>query len=152
MIIHEKGDLLQYLKNGDVDAIAHCCNDQGVMGSGIALQIKNELPDAFAAYRDYHDQNGLPLGTISHTETVFNLHAQRGYGKGTRHVCYEGLYISLEKTRDVLMATYPFGCVLGVPKYMASALAGGDFRIVEVMLEVIFGSTPIDIVVVEYNK
>ena len=37
MIQYKKGDLLSVTKG----IIAHGCNAQGVMGSGVALQIKN---------------------------------------------------------------------------------------------------------------
>ena len=34
-----QGDAVKALKNGEVDILIHCCNAQGVMGSGIAKQI-----------------------------------------------------------------------------------------------------------------
>jgi hypothetical protein len=40
---------------------------------------------------------------------------------------------------------------LGVPYKMASDRAGGDWRIVEAMLESVFDSTSIEVVVVEYS-
>lgn len=166
LITYTKGDLLDYFNNGTCDAIAHCCNCQGVMGSGIALQIKNEIPDAYDAYKQFETDNsrGLDLGTISYylssfwidgdefvkKQGVVNLHAQHLYGcDGSRFVNYEALYNSLLKTRELMIENDMK--VLGVPYKMACDRAGGDWRIVETMMTVIFENTDIQILVVEYE-
>jgi O-acetyl-ADP-ribose deacetylase (regulator of RNase III) len=46
MINETSGDLLK----ADVDAIVNTVNCVGVMGKGIALQVKRRYPDVFAAY------------------------------------------------------------------------------------------------------
>ena len=48
-IIYKKGNLL----DAQTDVIAHQVNCQGVMGSGVAKQIKEKWPDVFKQY-DYH--------------------------------------------------------------------------------------------------
>jgi O-acetyl-ADP-ribose deacetylase (regulator of RNase III) len=155
-ILYEKGDLLDYMNDGWCDAIAHCCNCQGVMGSGIALQIKKHIPEAYEAYRLHEEINsGIELGSISIGQTdsmtvVFNLHAQNLYGyDGSRFVDYEALYETLRKTM-VFMVEHGYD-KLGVPYKMACDRAGGDWRIVESMLTVIFENSGIDILVVEYD-
>lgn len=40
-IIYRKGDVLEALRKGEVDIVIHQTNCQGVMGSGIAKQIKS---------------------------------------------------------------------------------------------------------------
>lgn len=45
-IVPGHGDLLA----ADVDALVNTVNTVGVMGKGLALQIKQAFPDAFAAY------------------------------------------------------------------------------------------------------
>lgn len=153
MIINKQGDLLQYLKNGSVDAICHCCNIEGVMGAGIALQIKNQFPEAYEAYKTCEDFFGLELGTISVAPNlkVFNLHAQTLVPGKFRQVNYEALFKCLELTRDELHASFPLGHItLGIPRLMASALAGGDWRIVEQMIAVVFEDSSIEVIIVEY--
>jgi len=152
-----KGDLLEFYNDSDCDVIAHCCNCQGVMGSGIALQIKEEIPGAYLAYKQHEqDAGGLFLGTISvfiddKTKAIVNLHAQNLYGyDGSRFVNYEALYETLRQTKN-LMETKGFK-TLGVPYKMACDRAGGDWRIVMAMLETIFENSDIDILVVEYAK
>jgi len=158
-----KGDLLKEFETGTVDAILHVCNCQRVMGAGIAFQIKNRYPQAYQAYMDHPielDLMGhsyLELGTISYTSSlykgggyIFNLHAQNLYGSGSRFLNYEALYVTLEKVRDVLQKD-GFKGVIGVPKYMGAFRAGGDWRIVEKMLECVFEDFS-DIVIVDFNK
>jgi len=153
MIKYIKGDLLKEFEDGTVDTIAHCCNCQGVMGSGIALSIKNKYPSAFAAYKDHEDKFKLLLGSVSVDKqtdrAIVNLHAQNLYGSGSRFVNYEALYVSLTLLKHYMIGTNLKQ--LGVPYKMASDRAGGDWRIVEAMLESVFDSTPIEVVVVEYS-
>jgi O-acetyl-ADP-ribose deacetylase (regulator of RNase III) len=148
-----KGDLLKEYNQGACDVIAHCTNCQGVMGSGIALQIKNEMPAVFDAYKYHEECSGLKLGTISYAKIgkgiVVNLHAQNLYGyDGSRFVNYEAIYETLRQTKEVMLSKNLK--TLGVPYKMACDRAGGDWRIIETMLNVIFENSGIDILVVEY--
>jgi O-acetyl-ADP-ribose deacetylase (regulator of RNase III) len=150
-----KGDLLKEYNQGACDVIAHCTNCQGVMGSGIALQIKNEMPAVFDAYKYHEECSGLKLGTISYAKIgkgiVVNLHAQNLYGyDGSRFVNYEAIYETLRQTKEVMLSKNLK--TLGVPYKMACDRAGGDWRIIETMLNVIFENSGIDILVVEYAQ
>ena len=144
-MIHTKGDLLKTFEKGDVDVIAHCCNCCGVMGSGIAFTIKQQYPAAYKAYKDFelYNDNKIRLSTISYAkhnqnQYIVNLHAQQTFGSGAsvRYVNYEALYNTLEQTRNLMIEKKVKR--LGVPYKMACDRAGGDWRIVEVMLNVIF--------------
>lgn len=160
IIQYKKGDLLEYFHNGECDVIAHCCNCQGVMGSGIAAQIKEEYVGAYESYKEHEQHHGgLELGTCSYADfgdsfedvkTIVNLHAQNLYGyDGSRFVDYEALYETLRQTKEMMLE---YGRhTLGVPYKMACDRAGGDWRIVEAMIRVIFENTDIDILVVEYE-
>lgn len=160
IIQYKKGDLLEYFQNGECDAIAHCCNCQGVMGSGIAAQIKEVYPEAYLSYKEHEERHGgLKLGTCSYVDygdslkdskMVANLHAQNLYGyDGSRFVDYEALYETLRETAGTMLE-YGFK-TLGVPYKMACDRAGGDWRIVEAMIQTIFENTGINILVVEYE-
>ena len=152
MITYKRGDLLDYFRNGDVDVLIHCTNCQTVMGSGIALQIKNELPYAYDAYVDYSKNYGLELGTIScgidYEQAVINLHAQHLYGSGNRFVNYEALYICLEKAKQ-FMIDNDLNAV-GVPALMAADRAGGSWRVVKAMIAEVFQDY--DVLIVEYDQ
>jgi O-acetyl-ADP-ribose deacetylase (regulator of RNase III) len=50
--------------------LVHGCNARGVMGAGIALQIKQHFPQAFEVYAQAHKTTGLKLGTITWAEVA----------------------------------------------------------------------------------
>jgi O-acetyl-ADP-ribose deacetylase (regulator of RNase III) len=151
------GDLLLHFADYSrpiVSAIAHVCNCQGVMGSGVALAIKTRYPEAYNAYKmeELKYINGLPLGTISFAairpdKHIYNLHAQRFYGTdGRRYLDYEALYSSLEKVCDSMCNA---GLkTLGVPYKMGSDRAGGDWNVVTAMLTSVFEPHGIKVIAV----
>jgi O-acetyl-ADP-ribose deacetylase (regulator of RNase III) len=150
------GNLFDYFDRTDdiyVNAIAHVCNCQGVMGSGIAQSIKMRYPSAYKAYRRFEEVNsGLRLGTISHAEVkpgkhVFNLHAQQFYGTDRRYLDYEALYVALERTRSCMNVAG--ARVLGVPYNMGCDRAGGDWNVVEAMINSVFKDADILIISVK---
>lgn len=73
----------------DVDAFAHGVNCQGVMGSGVALQMRHKYAGLFAAYQDYIKdckKNNLPvLGSVfaywDMEVGIYNLFTQDKYGR-----------------------------------------------------------------------
>lgn len=157
MIKRVKGDLFEFFERGECDTVAHCCNCQGVMGSGIALTIKTKYSDAYLAYKDHEYRNAvLKLGTTSsafvgETKLIVNLHAQSNYGyNGARYVNYEALYETLvQAKREMIAAGHK---TLGVPYKMACDRAGGDWIIVEAMLQAVFVANDLNVLVVEYSK
>lgn len=76
------GDLF----DGPCRVIAHGCNAKGVMGAGVAAQIKDRFPDAFMAYRAAFEHGGLEPGhIIAHQTpdgfTILNCITQENYGR-----------------------------------------------------------------------
>lgn len=148
---YKEGNLLRAFR--EVDAIAHVTNCQGVMGSGVALQIKEKFPEAYEVYLKQYNglrEKGLDmLGQISYTkisllnEYVFNLSAQREYGKDKRHLNYEALYQCLQRMR---FNAQDFGIKnIGIPYLMGCDRAGGDWDIVSAMIDSVFGNSDIKI-------
>jgi len=138
-----KGDLLLHFADYSrpvVSAIAHVCNCQGVMGSGLALAIKTRYPEAYAAYKNRRVEVHRRATTwhnvvreIRPGKHIYNLHAQDFYGKdGRRYLNYEALYVSLERVcKHMNTAGLE---TLGVPFCMGSGLAGGNWNIVQAMV------------------
>lgn len=93
MIKTVKGNVLDVERG----IIVHSCNAQGVMGSGIALEVKNRFPEAYYAYK--HDQKtyGLHLGMISKCHVsegkiIINGIGQRDFGRdGHRYTSYDAI-------------------------------------------------------------
>lgn len=146
MIKYIKGDAVEALKNGDVDYLIHCCNAQGVMGSGIAKQIKKEFPESYQKYHDFC--NSTPdvkerMGMVVDNEDgVLNLIGQESYGpsNGRRYVHYGYLQRGLISAWFICQFT-PMGShrpKVAIPYKMACDRAGGNWEVVEEMIEVMF--------------
>lgn len=106
MIIYIKGDLFE---TPDL-VIAHGCNTQGVMGSGVAKEVKARYPKAFRDYNgacyahteyNRNDTRGL-LGQVIWSmqmkdgqldKAIANLITQDTYGRDTsnRYVSYDAI-------------------------------------------------------------
>lgn len=100
-ITYKTGDLLR----GPERFIAHGCNAQGVMRSGIAGQIVDVFPQAFEHYRQTYEGNGrhLDLGTTQWVncgnKIVINVITQEFYGRdpNRRYVSYEAVRRGLKQ-------------------------------------------------------
>lgn len=145
MLKYKIGDLLEAANNGEVMAIAHCCNCQVNMGSGIAPQIKWAFPYAWKADQETTRGDWSKLGTYSLGDPsdegydgplVYNLYGQFGYGKrnqGGRDLDYNALYNSLlAMAKHLYSGNVPQ--TVGLP-LIGCGLAGGDWEIVEKMIE-----------------
>ena len=88
MIYNMVGDLL---KQDKVDIICHQTNCKGVMGAGIAFQIKRTYPEVFKKYKEFCDEyENILLGrtlfvNCNDGKVVANLFGQDGYGRGFCH-------------------------------------------------------------------
>lgn len=129
------GNLIDALLDGEVDYIAHVCNNKGVMGSGVALEIKNRIPDAYAIYKRSEESGKLLLGNVSVSSHVFNLVAQDGYGEGRRHLNYG----ALTKCVQTLSKHLPMKKTIGFPYKVGSDRAGGDWEIVKEIIDFYLG-------------
>ncbi len=148
------------LLDAQVEAIGQCCNCQCVMGAGVAKAIKERFPEVYTTDLSTRDIKITDkLGTFSLTKIIdntqpirfcFNFYAQLTYGRNMRQVDYEALYNCLEKM--MTHATKLELKTVGFPKGMASTLAGGDFRIVRAMIEVVFENSGIDVIICNYQK
>lgn len=139
-ITYKQGNAVDALINGEINVLLHVCNNKGVMGSGIALEIKNKVPDAYQGYKSAQISNNmaLELGSISFgwtalrnhdTGMVCNMVAQDGYGKGIKHLSYGALAECLFRVSKLSIRT------IGIPFKMGSDRAGGDWEIVLEMVE-----------------
>lgn len=90
------------------EAILHGCNSKGVMGSGVALAIRERFPRAFSVYRRAFETTGLPLGSFTFVrcqdvlseksieKIIVNLITQQDYGRdGKRYASPEAIQKSV---------------------------------------------------------
>lgn len=153
MIYYVNGNLL----DSNVDYICHQVNCQGVMGSGIAGQIKARWPIVYESYIALCDkreeeiyqmcggmENGLDwtetlLGEIQLVpvgvdKTVINMFAQQYYGyDGKRYTSYDGFWSCLGKVREQVS----MGSKIGFPYHIGCGLGGANWTIIRTMIEVV---------------
>ena len=87
--------------------IVHGCNAQGVMGSGVALAVKNTWPIAFLDYMQVHKKSGLSLGraypsVVKPNLIIWNAITQDNYGYGTRQVSYDAVQTCFEQVNEFI--------------------------------------------------
>lgn len=81
--------------------IAHGCNAQGQMGSGVAKAIRDKYPKAYEVYRAQYERAGLMLGSVvvasCTPHTVLNCITQEFYGRdGAMYVSYDAIERSIQ--------------------------------------------------------
>ena len=132
--------------------IVHGCNAQGVMGSGVALGVKQTWPHVFESYRREHEAKGLVLGKAYPVEAVaglivWNAVTQNLYGTGTRLTnyeavacCFEQINTYIEKMnepvdeRSLVLRDTPPVSEVHIP-LIGAARGGGNWEIIREIIE-----------------
>ena len=121
--------------------IVHGCNAQGVMGSGVALAVKNMYPGAFADYRKIHEDEGLELGFAypympSEKLVIWNAITQEGYGQPTRNCSYDAIQTCFEDINRAVIQADDLGIKqeIHIPA-IGAGLGGGNWEIIREIIE-----------------
>ena len=149
------------IKHGDVlnannCIIVHGTNCCGVMGAGVAYQIKNRFPEVYDAYIEkykskqtkYNTDNGsnlvfdgLKLGEISYGQVgpfkfIVNANTQFNCGTDKRYADYEAIAKCFENVKILHTEIYAkTGLKLDIVFPMIGAgLAGGNWNIIETII------------------
>lgn len=147
-IEYRDGNLL----DSDLRLIAHGCNAKGVMGSGIALAIKERYPEAFWLYRNRYEESGLITGQVipalcKDNRVVFNCITQATYGRdpNVRYVDYDGVMKCVQEINRLVVEfdepgslgdffTVAYDREVGFPM-IGAGLGNGDWHIIEAIIE-----------------
>lgn len=143
MLHYVKGNLL----DSDCDYICHQVNCQGVMGSGVAKQIRERWPEVYWCYRDacenLHGRDRIRL--LGHVDiarigngrrAVLNMFAQNNCGyDGARYTSYDAFATCLAEIIDIV----PLGKTIGFPKNIGCGLGGGNWKVISALIEEILG-------------
>lgn len=147
-----EGDLL----TSKADVIAHQCNAHGIMGSGVAKQIKDKWPEVYQIYRKEILNKTIDLGDtqfiyIGNQQLIANMIAQAKFGyDGRRYTSYDAFYNCLDNLKNrmfILNKTsvafpYNIGCCRG----------GANWNIIKTMIEEVFKDTEFNIEIWKYNE
>lgn len=142
MITHHDPSNICLVTDG---VIVHGCNAQGVMGSGVAKQLRAKYPEIFYDYAEslmvYGVSDINPLGQVvfvkvSKSLTVANAITQEFYGRdGEKYVSY----IALKSCLEIVAKRFGSSTPIHIPYLIGAGLGGGDeeaiLRIIETKLK-----------------
>ena len=149
MITERIGDLLT---EPDLTHIAHQANLFHCFGAGLALQIARLFPYAEEADLRTPFGDDRKLGTYSvgvsgdDRPNVVNLYTQDGFGPGSTDLA--AMREALENLHDFLLLGDRIAC-LGLPYRLGCGLAGGSWPKVYGVIEAVFGSSTMGVVIVK---
>ena len=150
MIKHIKCDIFE----SGVDVICHQVNCQGVMGSGIAKQVRERYPHVYETYKELCGQDepknllGIAQPVQANDKTIIvNIFAQENFGyDGKCYTDYDALRKGFETVRDNNKDD-----TIAIPYLMGCHRGGGDWNIVYKMIEEIFSDSDCEVLICEYN-
>lgn len=153
------GDLIQMAKDGEFDVIIHGANIFNTMGSGIAAQIRTELPDLWLI--DQHTAAGdirklgqwttvqLPHPGNSFEQVLgINLYTQATIGNPGNNVDYDAYARGMYGIKMMLESWGLGHARIGIPK-IGAGLGGADWALIERLTNTIGFK---DITCVEYVR
>lgn len=145
------GDLL----NAPEKYIVHQVNCKGVMGAGVARQVKEKYPEVFMVYKSLtnrHRDNSFKLlgkallAVANDGKRFWNVFGEDNYGHTGLYTKYDdlenGLHAVFQNSKGDVAIPYKIGCGYG----------GGDWNIVYSMIEKLSKNFEYDVILYRYNK
>jgi O-acetyl-ADP-ribose deacetylase (regulator of RNase III) len=139
MITHKYNSDITKVDRG---IIVHGCNAQGVMGSGVAKQLRAKYPQIFEDYVAHLElckiEDVPVLGFVSYTQVskelyIANAITQEFYGRdGKQYVDYEALSTCLTSVADLAQQ---WKMPVHIPYLIGAGLGGGDEKIILEIVE-----------------
>lgn len=121
--------------------IVHQVNCIGVMGAGLALQIRNKYPNVYSHYKECFNKKLLELGKAFFVPIpnknlhVVNLCGQYYYGKsGLKYTDYDAVKSGLLTINEWIHQNNITSKVY-IPYGMSCGYAGGDWNIVSTLID-----------------
>lgn len=130
MLEFKKGDILE----SECRVICHQVNCKGVMGAGLAKQVREKYPVVYKAYKYFCDTEAplQKLGTAQYVQIseeprqfICNIFGQYGYGTDRVYTDYKALREAFKS----IAYHFPKHTV-AIPFKMGCGLAGGDWNTV----------------------
>lgn len=142
MIKYIKGDVF----NVKTDYIAHQVNTLGIMGSGIALDIKKKYPNVFVEYNRRCKEKGdsligtyFPVKVVNENLTILNCFSQQGISRTQRVTDYD----AIKKIFKLIEKAVKPGKVITIPYKYGCGLANGEWHIVHKIFKDIFDDSEV---------
>lgn len=157
MLYEVKGDIVN---DTQYTIFCHQVNCQGVMGAGLAKQIRNKYPEVYSDYiQTIHSEQWL-LGSKICTPTTdgrvcVSMFAQEDYGRNKCYTNYQAFQIILDGLQSELQMfefSNPSPYKIAFPEGIGCGLAGGDWNIIKPILEKFAANVPNDVYIVKKEK
>lgn len=139
------GDILQ-LESG---IIVHGCNSHGIMGSGIARQIKEKYPQCFRSYQSHCNSviREKLLGSVldypveNKNLVICNAITQQDFGgDGKQYVSYRAIHTAFQK---ILKTAQFYNLDVHYP-LIGAGLGGGNWSIISDIISSILDSSGVN--------
>jgi O-acetyl-ADP-ribose deacetylase (regulator of RNase III) len=139
--------------NATEKLICHQVNCMGVMGSGLAKQLRNKYPKLYTSYKKFCKEckDNNPKTLLGDVQTVpmpdgkviVNLFGQYGYGRDKQYTDYKALKESLESI--LCIAKMCDNDSIALPYALGCGLAGGDWNVVYRIIKEVFNDYDVTI-------
>lgn len=142
-----------------LNSVSQCVNCMGVMGRGLALNIKNKYPIVYSEYialcNQHKNNRSKLLGhvqpvSVDGLTTYCNIFGQFNYGTDKRQMNYEAIFQALEYQAQIAKNTPRMDFYF--PLNMGAGLAGGAWMVIESMINSLFADLPNKIYFVDFTK
>ena len=148
MIKYIEGDLFPDLdKVNELVLLPHICNNVGGFGAGFVVPLSKHYPKAKSVYKAAETRE---LGTNQYVEVyniiIVNMIAQEGIGfkNGMPPIRYEALKSCMEDVARLVSSKENKNISIVAPMF-GSSLAGGDWGVIEKMINEIWISKGFDV-------
>ena len=137
------------LLDSKANFICHQVNCQGVMGSGVAWQIRNKWPIVFKEYINKYDLMGNKRDLLGYIQAVklktesekykkpiyvVNMFTQYDYGKGERYTNYEAFYEALVTIKAKAKMIFDTTPTIAFPYKIGCDRGGANWNIINTMI------------------
>ena len=121
------------------DVIVHQTNCMGVMGSGIAKQLRDKYPEVYKAYYYFCKNNKAEdiVGTsliceANNGKYIANAFGQIGFGTDKQYTIYDALEKALKEVAEFAEER---NLTVAIPYKIGCGKGGGDWEIVSEIIE-----------------
>lgn len=156
-----KGDVLKV----KADLICHQVNCLGIMGNGLAKQVREQYPNVYEDYkslcdhtRDKHDLLGQVQFLYLNTDSdIANVFGQYAISNSEQQTDYDALKKAFGEKVHAYIESVQGGGVfkmdnIAIPKYFGCGLGKGDWDTVLGIITAALEDLDINLMIVEYEK
>ena len=164
MIRYKVKDIVEAVKDLEIDVLAHQANCFNTMGAGVAKALADNFPELSEVDQRTVKGDRTKLGTSTsawnegNCTTLFNLYGQYGYSRVVKQTDYKALRSAIRaKKRHMKFETWldeenkPQPITIGLPK-IGAGLGGGDWNTIEKIIEEELGMYDVTIYVIDADE